>query len=288
MNQYVILTDSACDITKEILDSWNVGFVSLTFKFTDSDIEYRNSDMPVEQFYSEMRAGRVAKTAAINVDTFIDLFEKELEKGNDILHIGFSSGLSSTYNAARMAGEQLKEKYPDRKIITVDSLAASAGQGLLVYLTVQKKNEGASIEEAAEYAKGLVPHICHWFTVDDLVYLKRGGRVSATAAFFGNALGIKPVMHVDDEGHLVPVTKVRGRRTSLATMADMYTELAEDLTGGTVFISHGDCINDAELLAKMLKDKHGVDVQIITSVGTVIGAHSGPGTLALFFVGKHK
>ena len=288
MNQYVILTDSACDISKEILDSWNVGFVSLTFKFTDSDIEYQNSDMPVEKFYAEMRAGRVAKTAAINVDTFIDLFEKELERGNDILHIGFSSGLSSTYNAARMAGEQLKEKYPDRKIITVDSLAASAGQGLLVYLTVQKKNEGASIEEAAEYAKGLVPHICHWFTVDDLVYLKRGGRVSATAAFFGNALGIKPVMHVDDEGHLVPVTKVRGRRTSIATMANMYTELAEDLTGGTVFISHGDCINDAELLSKMLKDKHGVDVQIITSVGTVIGAHSGPGTLALFFVGKHK
>ena len=288
MNQYVILTDSACDITKEILDSWNVGFVSLTFKFTDSDIEYRNSDMPVEKFYAEMRAGRVAKTAAINIDTFIDLFEKELEQGNDILHIGFSSGLSSTYNAARMAGEQLKEKYPDRKIITVDSLAASAGQGLLVYLTVQKKNEGASIEETAEYAKNLIPHICHWFTVDDLVYLKRGGRVSATAAFFGNALGIKPVMHVDDEGHLVPVTKVRGRKTSISTMADMYTELAEDLTGGTVFISHGDCIKDAELLAKMLKDKHGVDVQIITSVGTVIGAHSGPGTLALFFVGKHK
>ena len=288
MNQYVILTDSACDISKEILDSWDVGFVSLTFKFTDSDIEYQNLDMPVEKFYSEMRAGRVAKTAAINVDTFINLFEKELELGNDILHIGFSSGLSSTYNAARMAGEQLKEKYPDRKIITIDSLAASAGQGLLVYLTVQKKNEGASIEETAEYAKNLIPHICHWFTVDDLVYLKRGGRVSATAAFFGNALGIKPVMHVDDEGHLVPVTKVRGRKTSISTMADMYTELAEDLTGGTVFISHGDCIKDAELLAKMLKDKHGVDVQIITSVGTVIGAHSGPGTLALFFVGKHK
>jgi len=288
MNQYVILTDSACDISKEILDSWDVGFVSLTFKFTDSDIEYQNLDMPVEKFYAEMRAGRVAKTAAINVDTFIDLFEKELEQGNDILHIGFSSGLSSTYNAARMAGEQLKEKYPDRKIITVDSLAASAGQGLLVYLTVQKKNEGASIEETAEYAKNLIPHICHWFTVDDLVYLKRGGRVSATAAFFGNALGIKPVMHVDDEGHLVPVAKVRGRKTSISTMADMYTELAEDLTGGTVFISHGDCIKDAELLAKMLKDKHGVDVQIITSVGTVIGAHSGPGTLALFFVGKHK
>ena len=288
MNQYVILTDSACDISKEILDSWDVRFVSLTFKFTDSDIEYQNLDMPVEKFYAEMRAGRVAKTAAINVDTFIDLFEKELEQGNDILHIGFSSGLSSTYNAARMAGEQLKEKYPDRKIITVDSLAASAGQGLLVYLTVQKKNEGASIEETAEYAKNLIPHICHWFTVDDLVYMRRGGRVSATAAFFGNALGIKPVMHVDDEGHLVPVAKVRGRKTSISTMADMYTDLAEDLTGGTVFISHGDCIKDAELLAKMLKDKHGVDVQIITSVGTVIGAHSGPGTLALFFVGKHK
>ena len=230
----------------------------------------------------------VAKTAAINVDTFIDLFEKELEKGNDVLYIGFSSGLSSTYNAARMAGEQLKEKYPDRKIITIDSLAASAGEGLLIYLTVQKKNEGASIEEAAEYAKSLIPHICHWFTVDDLVYLKRGGRVSATAAFFGNALGIKPVMHVDDEGHLVPVSKVRGRRTSISTMADMYTSLAENASDGCVFISHGDCISDAELLAKMLKDRHGVDVKIITSVGTVIGAHSGPGTLALFFVGKHK
>ncbi len=288
MNQYVILTDSACDISKELLDSWSVGFVPLTFKFTDSDIEYKNSDMPEEKFYSEMRAGRVAKTAAINVDTFIALFEKELEKGNDVLYIGFSSGLSSTFNAARMAGEQLKERYPDKKIITIDSLAASAGEGLLIYLTVQKKNEGASIEETAEYAKSLIPHICHWFTVDDLVYLKRGGRVSATAAFFGNALGIKPVMHVDDEGHLVPVSKVRGRRTSISTMADMYTELAENPNDSCVFISHGDCISDAELLAKMIKDRHGVDVKIITSVGTVIGAHSGPGTLALFFVGKHK
>ena len=288
MDQYVILTDSACDISKELLDSWNVGFLSLTFKFTDSDIEYQNSDMPVDKFYAEMRAGRVAKTAAVNVDAFATLFEDEIKRGNDILYIGFSSGLSSTYNAARMAGEQLKDKYPERRIITIDSLAASAGEGLLVYLTVQKKNEGASLEEAAEYAKGLIPHICHWFTVDDLVYLKRGGRVSATAAFFGNALGIKPVMHVDDEGHLVPVSKVRGRRTSISTMADMYTELAEDVSNGCVFISHGDCISDAELLAKMLKDKHGVEVKIITSVGTVIGAHSGPGTLALFFVGKHK
>lgn len=288
MNQYVILTDSACDISKELLDSWNVGFLPLTFKFTDSDIEYRNSDMPVDKFYAEMRAGRVAKTAAINIDTFIGLFEAELERGNDILYIGFSSGLSSTFNSARMAGEQLKEKYPERKIITLDSLAASAGEGLLVYLTVEKKNSGATIEETAEYAKNLVPHICHWFTVDDLVYLKRGGRVSATAAFFGNALGIKPVMHVDDEGHLVPVSKVRGRKTAISTMADMYTEYAEDLTNGCVFISHGDCIGDAELLAKILKDKHGVDVKIITSVGTVIGAHSGPGTLALFFVGRKK
>ena len=235
-----------------------------------------------------MRDGAIAKTAAINTETFAIEFEKYLSEGKDVLYLGFSSGLSTTYNSGRLAAEQLREKYPDRKVITVDSLAASAGFGLLLYLVLQKKNEGATIEEAAEYAEAMKLKICHWFTVDDLVYLKRGGRISAASAFFGNALGIKPVLHVDNEGHLVPVTKVRGRKVSIKTIVDKYTELAQDPENSIIYISHGDCLNEVEEMAKMIHDRHGENVDIITNVGTVIGAHSGPGTIALFFVGKER
>ena len=198
------------------------------------------------------------------------------------------SGLSTTFNSARIAAENLKEKYPDNKIIVVDTLAASAGEGLMVYLTVEEKKKGATIEEAAEFVTNLIPRMGIWFTVDDLVYLKRGGRVSPTAAFFGNLLGIKPVLYMDNEGHLIPVSKVRGRRTAITALADQYTERAVNKENGTVFISHGACMKDAELLASILKERHGVTVKIITDVGPVIGAHSGPGTLALFFVANAR
>ena len=191
-------------------------------------------------------------------------------------------------NNKRLAAEQLKESFPDRKIIVIDTLSASAGFGLLLYLTYEKKNTGASIEECAEYAKSLIPKLCHWFTVDDLVYLKRGGRVSPTAAFVGNMLGIKPVLHVDDEGHLINMCKVRGRKTAIATLADKYGELAEDKEGGVVFISHADCMKDVRELEEILKNRYGAKVSVITDVGPVIGAHSGPGTLALFFIGKER
>ncbi|MBR4880579.1 MAG: DegV family protein, partial [Clostridia bacterium] len=234
------------------------------------------------------RAGGIAKTAAIIVDTFATEFEKILSSGSDVLYIGFSSGLSTTFNSGRLAAEQLREKYPDRKIIAVDSLAASAGFGLLIHMVLKKKADGATIEEAAAYVEEIKNKICHWFTVDDLVYLKRGGRVSAAAAFFGNALGIKPVLHVDNEGHLTPVLKVRGRRTAIKTLADKYSELAADPAGSTIFISHGDCLDEVNELARIIKEKHGTDVDFITNVGTVIGAHAGPGTIALFFVGTEK
>ena len=288
MREYVILTDSACDIAPEILKEWGVDFKSLTFKFTDSDTEYSNTDMPAPAFYAEMKKGRSAKTAAVNTENFSELFETYLQEGKDVLYLGFSSGLSNTYNAARLAAAAMREKYPDAKILTVDTLAASAGEGLMVYLTVQKKKEGASIEEAAKYCEDLIPNISIWFTVDDLVYLKRGGRISPTTAFVGNALGIKPILHMDEAGHLVNVGKVRGRKPSILEMAKMYETLATDKANSTVFISHGDCLADAEFLAKTLKEKCGVTVRILTDVGPVIGAHSGPGTLALFFVGAHK
>ena len=288
MNNYVIYTDSACDIKPALLGEWGVRYANLTFRFDGEDKEYSNEAMDIKTFYDRMRAGGVAKTAAINVDGFAAAFEEALKNGDDILYLGFSSGLSTTYNSARLAAEQLKERYPDRKILTLDTLAASAGFGMLVYLAVDQKRKGASLEENAAYIKDVAPRMCHWFTVDDLVYLKRGGRVSAAAAFFGGMLGIKPVMHVDDEGHLVPVAKVRGRRTSLAAMAQKYAELAEDPEGGLVYISHGDCLDDVNELAGMLKAKHGVDVDLITDVGTVIGAHAGPGVVALFFIGKNR
>ena len=285
MRDYVIFTDSACDIKPELLAEWGVPYRSLTFRFEGEEKEYSNDDMSVGEFYDRMRTGSVAKTAAVNAEAFAEMFEeKALKEGKDVLYLGFSSGLSTTYNSARLAAIDLKEKYPEAKIITVDTLAASAGEGLMVYLTLEQKKNGATIEEAEAFARDLIGRMGIWFTVDDLVYLKRGGRVSPTAAFVGNLLGIKPVLYMDNEGHLIPVSKVRGRRTAIMAMADKYTEKAVNKESGSVFISHGACEADAKLLADTLKERHGVDVKVITDVGPVIGAHSGPGTLALFFV----
>ena len=243
--------------------------------------------MPVSEFYDRMRKGGVAKTAAVNSEAFVGAFKRILDAGDDILYLGFSSGLSTTYNSARIAAQELKDSYPDRKIIVVDTLAASAGIGLIIKNVVDKKNDGATIEEAAAFAEELKYKLCHWFTVDDLVYLKRGGRISPTVAFVGNMLGIKPVLHMDNDGHLINMFKVRGRKTSIAALADKYGELAVD-KDGVAYISNADCLSDAEELKKMLSEKYGAKVEIITDVGTVIGAHAGPGTLALFFVGETR
>ena len=288
MNNYVIFTDSSCDFSKEELDKRNVKSCSLSFRFNDSEQEYTNDGMNIKDFYTKMKEGGVAKTAAVNSETFAIEFEKILKEGNDILYIGFSSGLSTTYNSARIAAAQLKDSYPERKIITIDTLAASAGTALLIDMVIDKKNEGASIDEAAAFAEANKLRIAHWFTVDDLVYLKRGGRVSSTAAFVGNMLGIKPILHVDNDGHLINVGKVRGRRTSIMTLADKYGETCDDEGNKVFYISHSDCLQDAEELAKIIESKYGAKCKLITDVGPVIGAHSGPGTLALFFVCKER
>ena len=288
MNNYVIYTDSACDIAPEILEEWGVKVIPLTFMFQDEDKQYSNYDLSAKDFYGKMREGKVAKTSAINIATFKEEFGKILADGCDLLYIAFSSGLSTTYNSANIAAEELREEYPDRKIITVDTLSASAGMGLLVYLTVQKKNEGASIEQAAQFAYNNRLNLCHWFTVDDLVYLKRGGRVSPTVAFVGGLLGFKPIMHMDNDGKLINMFKARGRKAAIQAIADKYGELSITPNKGTVFISHGDCIDDAKALADIVKKTYGVEVKIFADIGPVIGAHSGPGTLALFFLGKER
>ena len=288
MSNYIIFTDSACDIKAPTLAEWGVQYMNLSFRFDGEDKEYSNDEMDITEFYERMRAGGIAKTSAINPQAFSAAFEEILKQGKDILYLGFSSGLSTTYNSAKIAADELLEKYPDRKILTVDTLCASAGQGLLVYFAVQKKNSGATIEEVAQFVEDTRLNICHWFSVDDLVYLKRGGRISPALAFVGGLLGIKPVLHVDDEGKLVSVSKVRGRKSALSAIADRFGELAQNKSGGTVYISHGDCLNDVKILEEMLSTRYGVKVDIITDVGTVIGAHSGPGTIALFFIGKNR
>lgn len=288
MTDFVIYTDSGCDLSPALLAEWGVCSSSLTFRFEDEDREYSSGDMTVRAFYDRMRAGGIAKTAAINIGNFLDAFEPLLQQGKDILYLGFSSALSTTFNSSVIAARQLAAQYPERRIITIDTLSASAGQGMLVYLAKEKKLQGATLEETAAYIEEIKLHICHWVTVDDLEYLKRGGRVSPTVALVGNALGIKPLIHVDNSGGLVNVGKIRGRKKALATLADRYGELAIEPAGGVVFISHSDCLEDAEYLAGLLRERHGITVQIITDIGTVIGAHTGPGTVALFFTGRER
>ena len=288
MNNYCIFTDSGCDLSREHLDAWSVKSLCLNFRFVGNDTLYSNDDMNTKEFYQKMREGSVAKTSAVNSETFAQAFEEELKKGYDVLYLGFSSGLSNTFNAGRIATEQLSEKYPDRKIFAVDTLAASAGQGLLVRIACDKRDAGASIEEVASCIEEIKLRLAHWFSVDDLVYLKRGGRISPTAAFVGNMLGIKPVLHVDNDGHLINMAKVRGRKTALNALVSKMTETEADVEHYPIYISHADCMSDVEYVKKCIAEKFGKEVAVVTDVGPVIGAHSGPGTIALFFVAKER
>lgn len=288
MDSFVIMADSACDVPRELLEQWGVTLCEMSFCFDGEDKVYTNSQMPVGEFYGKMRRGGVARTSAINPAGFTDAFEKELRKGMDVVYLGFSSGLSTTCQSALMAAQELEEKYQDRHVYVVDSLCASAGYGLLLWLTVEHSRGGASARETADFAAAARLSLCHWFTVDDLVYLKRGGRVSAAAATVAGVLNIKPVLHVDDEGHLISVAKVRGRKNSVKALADKYGELALTPGEGCVFIGHGDCLEDARELDAMLKERFNICAQRILDIGPIIGAHSGPGTLALFFLGKHR
>ncbi len=286
MSDYVIMSDTGCDIDFDTLREWGVGFRGLSVRFEDG-IEHQEGEMSQTDFYARMRAGEVAQTSAVNTQSFRELFEETLKEGKDILYLGFSSGLSATCNSAEMAANELREEYPERKFITIDTLAASAGQGLVIYYAVEKKKAGATIEENAQYVRDMIPHLAHWFTVEDLVYLKRGGRVSATAAFAAGVLGIKPVLHVDDEGHLINMSKVRGRDMSLKAIAKKYVETAQD-PKGIYFISHGDCLDDAKKLESFIEAEGGGKCKLFTMIGTIIGSHAGPGTIALFFLADKR
>ncbi|MCQ2511893.1 MAG: DegV family protein [Lachnospiraceae bacterium] len=288
MNDYVIMTDSGCDISPQTLKDWGIKCVDLTFRNVNSNQTFSNGDVAISDFYAEMRNGTVFQTSAINPEEYKEAFLEELKNGKDVIYIALSSGLSVTSNSAQMAALDLSEEGYFKRIAVVDSLCASSGQGLLLYLAVQKKNEGADFATTVKYLEDTVLKICHWFTVDDLKYLKRGGRISAASAFAATVLDIKPVMHMDDEGHLIAVSKVRGRKQALKAMAEKYQSLAEDPMEGIYFISQGDCMEDALMLEEMICKKNGKKASYIADIGPVIGSHSGPGTLALFFIGKER
>jgi DegV family protein with EDD domain len=290
MADYVIITDSSCDLPGDLAKELEIVVLPLSFHIGGKD--YRNyldeREMPIQEFYRLIRAGESCTTAAVNVDSYKRAMEPLLRQGKDILDIAFSSGLSATCNSAKIACRELAEEYPERKIFVVDTLAASLGQGLLVYHAAKRRQAGESIEEVRDWVEQNKLHLCHWFTVDDLNHLKRGGRISSATALFGTMLNIKPVMHVDDEGHLIPVGKTRGRRASLDALADHMEDTAIDPASQIVFISHGDCPEDANYLASEIKRRIGVKNFVIGNVGPVIGTHSGPGTMALFFFGTRR
>jgi len=287
MSGYKIFTDSSCDLPADLLESIGAGVINLSVYI--DEIQYLNypdwHGIDPHVYFDMLRDGTHSKTSAPCVDAFKAEFEPAIKEGNDILYIGFSSTLSGTFNSGRLALAELNEKYPERKLIALDSMNASMGQGMLVYLAAQRRDTGASIEETAVYADEMKLKICHWFTVDDLFHLKRGGRVSAATAIIGTTLGIKPVMHMDSEGHLTKTDTARGRKSSIKVLAERLADGIEDTS--LAYIVHGDCYEDAERLAEMIKAR-GVENVLINYLGPVIGAHSGPGTLAVFYIGNNR
>ena len=290
MSEFVLMTDSSADLSQEMVQE--LGVTVLPLSFTIQGKVYRNypdnREMDLPLFYDMLRAGELATTSAVNVAEYTQAVEPILQEGKDVLILAFSSGLSSTYQASVLAAEELRGKYPDRKIYTVDTLCASMGQGLLVYLAVQEQRKGRSIEEVRDWAESTKLNLCHQFTVDDLHFLKRGGRISATTAVVGSMLQIKPVLHVDNEGRLINIGKARGRQASLKALVDKMEKTVTEEGRKTVFISHGDCRKDAVTVADMVRERFGTQDIRINYVGPVIGAHSGPGTLALFYLGTER
>ena len=286
MSEYVITTDNNSDLPEKYFKDHGVGCMYLSYSMNGKNYTHENF-LPEHEFYEAMRNGSMPTTAQVNPENAKALLEPYLKEGKDILHNAFSSGLSGTYNSSRIAAEELMEEYPDRKIIVVDSLSASLGQGLLVWLAQQKKELGQTLEDVADWVEKNKLKMVHLFTVDDLNHLYRGGRVSRTTAIVGSMLNIKPVLHVDNEGKLTAIGKVRGRKKALQELVKLMDEKIGSFGADcdTIFISHGDCEQDAQYVAAKVKEKYNIKNIIINQVGATIGAHSGPGTMALFFVG---
>lgn len=284
MKDFIISTDTASDLPKSFCEANNIDIHPLFYRFGDDEIYGKDVQLEPKVFYDRMRNGEMPTTMATNPEDSKEIFEARLKEGYDILHIGFSSALSSSCQNSAIAANELMEEYEGSKITVIDSLCASMGQGLLVYKAIQYKKAGHSFEETAQYVEELKGYIAHHFTVDDLFHLHRGGRVSKATALIGTIIGIKPVLHVDDTGHLVSVDKARGRKKSLTKLVDTMIATMGNHVNDTIMISHGDVLEDAQFVADLIKEKIStVKEVIIDYICPTIGAHAGPGTIALFF-----
>lgn len=287
MTTFQIITDSACDLPAEMLQAAQIRSVSLCLNFRGQLLQDKVDDS-TKELYAALRAGESASTSAANPEDWSSAIRPALEQGKDVLALAFSSGLSTTCQSACIAAEQLREEFPQRKIIVVDGLCASLGQGLLLHYLCKMRDQGATLEETAAWAEEHKYHMAHWFTVDDLMYLKRGGRISAVTALVGTMLNIKPVLHVDDEGHLISVSKARGRKAAIRALADHIAQSGTLTPEDPIYICHGDCIEDAEYLKKLVLEQYGPREVFIGYTGAVIGSHSGPGTLAIFYLAQNR
>lgn len=287
---YRIVTDSASNLSEEMIDEFGLEILPMTFMV--DGVERRSylkgEKTDLKQFYTMMREGKVITTSLPNLQETEATMRAILDAGEDILYLGFSSALSSAFGSIELLMRRLAGEYPERKLRAVETFAASGGQGMLVYLACKKAAEGASLDETGDFVVETRDHLCHWFTVDDLMFLFRGGRVSRTSAWAGTMLNIKPVLHVDAEGALIPMEKVRGRKKSIKALVDHMEKTAIDPASQTVFITHGDCIEDVEVLKREISERMGVTDFVVNYIDPVVGAHSGPGTLALFFLGTEK
>lgn len=289
VRKFVILTDSCCDLNWETACADQIEALPLSFRFGEEEYENHldERDMSLHRFYERIRQGEMPSTAAVSVGAFEDAMRRHLRAGEDILCLSFSSGLSTTYQSAAIAAEHLKEEFPEGTIRVVDTLCASGGEGLLVTLCAQQKAQGKSLQEISDYATAMIPHLCHWFTVDDLNHLKRGGRVSSTTAMLGTMLSIKPVLRMDDKGRLESISKSRGRRQALLALVERMEKSFDPSLSRTVFINHSDCLEDAEFVKQEILRRMDADISF-HPIGPVIGSHTGTGTVALFFTGTNR
>ena len=283
---FKIITDSCCDLTAEMVAQCELSVAQLSVEM-DGRV-YSNEEMTPVELYTHLRNGKLPKTAAVNPEGWAELIRPALQAGQEVLVLAFSSGLSATYQSAVIAAGELREEFPDRKLIVIDTLCASIGQGLLVYTAAKLREQGKSIDEVAAWVEDHKKNVCHWVTVEDLMHLKRGGRVSAATAVVGTMLSIKPIIRVDDEGKLENLAKARGRKASLNYLLDRMAESFDPELSDTVFIGHGDCLADAQTLESAIRSRFGVKNVYINYVGAVIGAHTGPGVAVIGFFGKNR
>ena len=287
MRDYVITVNSTVDLPKEWLEERHVPVIPL--KYTIDGETYTDMEgLSAKEFFDKLREGKMSTTSQVNPEEAADMLEPFLKEGKDILHLGFSSGLSGTLNSMKIAGEMLQEKYPEAKVIVIDTLCACLGEALLLYKALQQKEKGMNIDELAQWVEENKLHICHNVTVDDLHHLQRGGRISKTTAVLGTLVQIKPIIHMDDNGKLQVIGKERGRKKSLNKIVDMAVEQSKGWDNDIIMITHGDCIKDAEYVARLVREKMGIDNILINNIGTVIGSHTGPGVVAVFCMGNKR